>query len=877
MPFLINIHCCAISMWLLYHIMLLQTSISAEDCSDRTRLLSEKIEVDITEIRPLVEFLRAWLEVVKDREWTYNYLDTGDALLSLFLAAPFLDHFNELCVLEVHTHLTDLFTTFASLDVVTRQETQIHEQSKQHVPVYAEDIHEIHWILTRPNVIKNNTNSGCHKNYNANDSMSPLLYWDITWSFMNRARLRPIGDAALSAVEWRGAMPLFDCTQIKAGAIVYRTPSMTNDAEAGKGTCTYLDDWKQCRRQTYKVEEVDHVKGSVTVQKFVFFNVQYEDFALGQSAPVLYPYVATAAASISSNDKELGLANDSCFDMNRETFSLSDVKLLEQNRGKAGAMNVYADYIRAVGTQWMAKNNIPDRERVQLFEGIVDARHMLAEPDIFWNEALPYFSADKQSLEPTKQFGGSRGSSSRRAADKELRLGKNERKHPVCFLVQYPQCFTNVNHKDYLDNTNGAYYTLWQCLRDSGKVATSSGSNAIWDITCSSFQFATTSRIEDTGTSHDYMHESTSVSMPCFVAYGIAKKTEDYLEAVYRWSAGAVELFWGAIFSRKIVHFMVIAVATTFFACACFVESSYWFYIWLGLLLAVGFKGLIDKGRGQKPLRHFLVSSVIVTNTTNWMGNMLSFTWTLLVPIYIAITLRLPLASNNDRAVFWFLAGVFLRLPQAIMSDRLIRICRTVNPITESWNFNMTLWRSSQLYACSFGYTILSLFAGTASAYRAYFLDHDLTMWTSFRVSNVAMQKAWSECYESKDFQKFLSSSGNLVLMILKSAMAAARMPDVLTKWYSLSIFVTQCICILAAGVFADDTSIIVVMFIVCALNICLVIDISMLMSPGLAAIIGQPARPEYILGFLSTILIIVYFGTGQMGAAHVSKVLHIG
>lgn len=98
--------------------------------------------------------------------------------------------------------------------------------------------------------------------------------------------------------------------------------------------------------------------------------------------------------------------------------------------------------------------------------GITDARHMPAEPNIFWNDALPYFAVDKISMAPAKRFGSSHSSGSL----------------PLVVLVQYPQYFTNVTRDDFLDNRNSAYYTLWQALRDAGKVITSSGSNAIWYV-----------------------------------------------------------------------------------------------------------------------------------------------------------------------------------------------------------------------------------------------------------------------------------------------------------------------------------------------------------------------------------------------------------
>ena len=83
--------------------------------------------------------------------------------------------------------------------------------------------------------------------------------------------------------------------------------------------------------------------------------------------------------------------------------------------------------------------------------GIVDARHMIVEPSVFFNNALPYFADIPEA-----------------------------HKIPRVVVVQYPQYFSNVRDDDILDNRNSAYYTVWQTLRDCARATTSSGTNAIW-------------------------------------------------------------------------------------------------------------------------------------------------------------------------------------------------------------------------------------------------------------------------------------------------------------------------------------------------------------------------------------------------------------
>ena len=74
------------------------------------------------------------------------------------------------------------------------------------------------------------------------------------------------------------------------------------------------------------------------------------------------------------------------------TYAAMDcVQLLEQNKGKAGALNVCLGLLRAKAKQWCEENNL-DSFLIQVIMGILDARHMFAESDVFWNLSLPYFS-----------------------------------------------------------------------------------------------------------------------------------------------------------------------------------------------------------------------------------------------------------------------------------------------------------------------------------------------------------------------------------------------------------------------------------------------------------------------------------------------------
>lgn len=100
------------------------------------------------------------------------------------------------------------------------------------------------------------------------------------------------------------------------------------------------------------------------------------------------------------------------------------------------------------------------------------------------------------------------------------------------------------------------------------------------------------------------------------------------------------------------------------------------------------------------------------------------------IPISTAFLKHIPLTSPPERSLFWGLAAVLLRFPSAVMIDALIRMCRQLNNKTSEWKYSKVLWRSSQLYSCSFGYTLLSVIMGTYNS----IAHEDLTKWSSFRL-----------------------------------------------------------------------------------------------------------------------------------------------
>lgn len=238
--------------------------------------------------------------------------------------------------------------------------------------------------------------------------------WTVCWSYVSRSRLRALprdksGDNA-------GPVPIYESTRIKPGTICFY------DAE-GLTTAGTTTSWLNLRRAMYKVIRLGTDEKGEKVAWIAKFPMTPEDVTIG---PV----------------------------------PMRCLSLVEKNRGKTGALNFYNIYLRLKTDDW--RRAVHYSNRVQVFVGILDARHTFVEPGIFWNDALPYFSITKSTNQPSRLF------------------GRVHSEHPVCITVQYPQKFSNIIENDYVDNACATYYTMWQCLRDCGKAITSSGTNTIW-------------------------------------------------------------------------------------------------------------------------------------------------------------------------------------------------------------------------------------------------------------------------------------------------------------------------------------------------------------------------------------------------------------
>jgi hypothetical protein len=214
------------------------------------------------------------------------------------------------------------------------------------------------------------------------------------------------------------------------------------------------------------------------------------------------------------------------------------------------------------------------------------------------------------------------------------------------------------------------------------------------------------------GTSHKYISDSVSVYLCSYVAYGIAKKTEDYLEALYRWAAGPLELMWLS-FSEPFMlwNYFVVMVPCLLLAMASFSPAFVWYFIYLAMVALFLVSILLDKLHKRKPLRRFVVSTVICTNLFGWIGVFFSVNWVFVFPFRVTVFGQVPFLTGQ-RWFFWALATLVFGLPLSLFSDSVVRISRLASTDVRRLNLYKAMWRSSQLYACSFAYNLMAIVAG---------------------------------------------------------------------------------------------------------------------------------------------------------------------
>ena len=200
-------------------------------------------------------------------------------------------------LLLAHNCLKNLYDAFVG---------DVKDEKDHGMPIHPEIYEEINWIICRRG----------------------LPDWNVSWSYMSRARLRPMSNSAMSHPP--PPQCLFETTRIKPGAIVFRVP----DSDLSPYDATV--NWLAARMATYKV-------------------IRSERSPDGQSA-LIAPWPEMKRPNGEPYDDR---------DPSPILVSVEELALVEQNRGKAGALNVYKDFISVKAATWVAEQEIPGPVQVR--------------------------------------------------------------------------------------------------------------------------------------------------------------------------------------------------------------------------------------------------------------------------------------------------------------------------------------------------------------------------------------------------------------------------------------------------------------------------------------------------------------------------------
>jgi hypothetical protein len=158
-------------------------------------------------------------------------------------------------------------------------------------------------------------------------------------------------------------------------------------------------------------------------------------------------------------------------------------------------------------------------------------------------------------------------------------------------------------------------------------------------------------------------------------------------------------------------------------------------------------------------------------------------------------------------------------------------------------------------------FTALAAVAGTWSAYKAWVWDYDLSMWSSFRVSDseyVKLNKSVANVSVfSLDYASFLCE---YCALFLRSCMAALTMPTVMTRWYVTANFLLQVVCIFVSTFITNWNNGILMLVVVmaCGLNILMTVEVALVMQqPWIKDAFGFPYRIDYLMVVLGLIILI--------------------
>eukprot|EP00634_Sargassococcus_sp_CCMP2135_P009750 CAMPEP_0198653902 /NCGR_PEP_ID=MMETSP1467-20131203/7348_1 /TAXON_ID=1462469 /ORGANISM="unid. sp., Strain CCMP2135" /LENGTH=1651 /DNA_ID=CAMNT_0044389879 /DNA_START=6 /DNA_END=4961 /DNA_ORIENTATION=+ len=372
-----------------------------------------------------------------------------------------------------------------------------------------------------------------------------------------------------------------------------------------------------------------------------------------------------------------------------------------------------------------------------LLFAIFDCRHMATQG--FWDAVIPYFYAYKHIHNPWSR---------------ELQVDR-----PVAF-VQLPQSFNSLTlDNDIFDMRNEYLFRFANNIRSGVGAITSCGTNAVWNYdikfqaTPLEHRFNEDTMIEDTASSHDVIIAGRKgVYHFERLVLGARKGTNDYLAAVFRWSRGAVQLFWTTFWFPRyryvwpwvvvVIHALPTiacvyylqtvkldechrtALSTRFGAAPCHAGPVSGLVLDPAFLIYVVFMATLATGSFH--YHRMGAYTVMLENVSYYFTSLSAFYWTALPP-YMCIA-RHSVPDIFD--VQMLTAGaLWLQGHMAL----ILQIIKAWSPL-ENGNApsDQSLLRAQQMYFLSAPLHVLAIVFGMKDGFDILFRRKDASRWSSF-------------------------------------------------------------------------------------------------------------------------------------------------
>lgn len=439
---------------------------------------------------------------------------------------------------------------------------------------------------------------------------------------------------------------------------------------------------------------------------------------------------------------------------------LACITPLRESRGKSGGMNHAMEIInyylryesatfrlleakrmmkkrRKKKTVQVPENSVDNPTEACLLFAIFDCRHMAVQG--FWNAVIPYFFHYRDETNPWST--------------------NLEIDHNVAF-VQLPQSFSSLTiEDDIFDMRNEYLFRLANNIRSGVGAITSCGTNAVWNYDIKFQQdplehrFNEDTMIEDTASSHDVIIAGRKgVYHFERLVLGARKGTTDYLAAVFRWSKGAVQLFWTTFwyprYQYKWPFAMICVHVLPTVGCVVYLQLQKLDRCHHTFLAAK--LGLVPCGYGPfvgvvgDPLFILYVATMIaiVVTTFRWprlgaytvmFENVTYFFASLSAFYWAAMPCVMCIAKNGVPPAFDTQLLTAGALWLQLHSGLLINIIKSWSPLENGCApSDQSLLRSQQMYLVTAPLHAVAIFQGMKEGFEICFLGKDASRWGSF-------------------------------------------------------------------------------------------------------------------------------------------------